>query len=260
MTLDDVDKMVRAILDNSRAATTTERYLAINHGHREIVRTIMDVRADHFIHETGDFVIAGGLMRHVLTGPAFEGKPVQRIRKIVSLGPDAAATIAGTIGAGSGGAGSGPYGGGDLPGNTSSPTVRRWIPRAISSREFAQMELTAPQDAPEVFYDLIYPSGLPTLAIAPALISDDTPFISTIYEPPRLTVPTDIIEPIVEKHIELCIAFSMDWLLRAVNDSDADRWGADAMQLRSHLVAHVAPKIEQETQAVGSALWDLGMD
>lgn len=260
MTLNDVDTMVVSILNNSRAATTAERYLAINHAYREIVRTILDVRSDHFLFETGDFTIPGGAMRVPLRGVEFTSRPVQRIRKIVSLGPDAATLGAGTVGYGSGGYGGNLYGGGTLPGNTASAAIRKWTPRAISSREFQQAELLGSQDSPEVLYDLIYPAGQPTLALAPALISDDTPFISTIYEPVRLTVAASVIEPIIEKHIELVVAYAMDWLLRAVNDPDADRWGADAVQLRSHLIQHISPKIEQETQAVGSALWDLGVD
>ena len=240
MTLADLDALLIPVLGNSRAASPSERYLALNQGYREVIRTILDVRADHFLVETGDVTIPTGKLRIALTGAPFAGRPVIRIRKIVSLGPDATGRIDGT--------------------NTASGQIRRWTPRAISSREFAEAELANPQDAPEVFYDLVQPLGVPTLAVAPALASDDTPLISAIYQPPRLSVVGDVVEPIVEQHIEVVLAYAMEWLLRAVNDADADRWGADAVQHRSHLIQHIAPKIEQQTQAVGSALWDMGSD
>lgn len=261
MIYSDADTQLVAILDRAgRASSSAERRIALNHGYREMVRTITDVRGNFFIFETGDFTVPANQIRVPLTGDVWEGRKVKRIRKIVSLGTDSPGITGGVSGYGAGPYGGGAYGGGTTTNNTASPSPRKWTYREIASGDFRRAELLPPQDCQEIFFDLIMPLGIPTLALAPALSTDDTPFMSTIYGPDRLVLADDVIEPVIEEHIETLLAYAMEWLLMTTNDADADRWGVTAREGKQRIIQHVSPKVEGETNQLGSALWDMGGD
>jgi hypothetical protein len=71
-------------------------------------------------------------------------------------------------------------------------------------------------------------------------------------------VPTSIMEPILADHIDLVLAFAAERLLRSVGDADADRWGADALQLRSELMQDLSKVSEQNSVGVGTDLDGFG--
>jgi hypothetical protein len=257
VTLDDLDQDLVEILSNTRAASTRERYHALNAAYQELCRTLMDVRSEQFLIETGDITVPHGQVRIALTGDGVLGRAIVRVRRITSLSQSFQS--AGSLGAGEGGAGEGGAGG-DTTISVGGTVDRVWTPMSIASSEFLRAEQSPPGDVATVLYDLIFPLGVPTLAIAPALATDDQPLLSLIYFPSPLTAATSVIEPVVGRHSSFMLAHAMERLLRAVNDGESDRWGNDAREQKSRIIQNVAPKIEQGTQAVGSALYDMGYD
>lgn len=253
MTAGDLDALVTSILDNTRPAKPAERYLAMNAGLRAVYYAIKDVQREFFIEE-GNITIPANQSRIPLT--PFE-KPIARIRKLVALGPTAPEPGYGT-GYGEGDYGGGGYGGGGVftgPFMRSS-SLLHFRHAGQSSPEFMAAEYRVAGQNSEVLYDLIFHKGIPHLAIAPVLPTAEIVWLSTVYDPPRLTPadPTVEVEPIAERFIEVAVAYAIEWLLRAVNDADADRWGADAIQRRSAMIQTLGVTVEQHSVGVSSGL------
>lgn len=259
MLLSDVQALVRQVSDRTRPVGDAELVAAINFGYRELIRAIRDLQAEQFVQETNGFVMTAGKTRYPLDDLTLFPKPVRRVRRIVGISATGAVATPG-FGFGQGGFGQGGFGGGGTAGGTGQETVNliqfRWV--GIEDAAFMQAEVLAPTDA--VVYDLIFPGGVPTLAIAPKLTTDQMVQIITVYEPTRLSAPTEAIEPVVADHIEAVVARALEIIFRATNDSDADRWGLDAKEMRSQIIQDVSTRAEQNTTGFGTDLGGMYSD
>jgi hypothetical protein len=184
-------------------------------------------------------------------------KPVARIRKIIALGPDGPYYHVGK------GYGLEKYGteepyGGVIP--TASDRIVFFRHASVTSREFVYAELRPAGDYGQIVYDLVFPYGDPTLAMAPALSAPLRCVITSIYNVPRFgsLIPDDpgsvVVEPIIAHYCEFVVDLAVERFLRSVNDSDADRWGADAMQKRSAIMQDLGTRVEQHGEGVGTDL------
>jgi len=233
MTLGEIDTLVYDIVKRSRATSAGERYAAINHGYRRLARAIRSVKADFFHQLTHGFILRANQVRFALVKPEFP-RPVARITDIIALGATTQ-TLGGL---------------GDTASSTSA-LVFEYGNRA--STTFTEAKLRTPGSSSRILYDVVRYGGTSYLVIAPALSTDETPIIESVYSIPRLIDPEeDSVEAYIADHIEGVVAFALEWLLRAVNDVDADRWGADALQLRAEIIQDLAVKSEQNTVSVQS--------
>lgn len=230
MNLADLDAIVKDLIDLSRPTSKEARWVAINHGYREASRAISAARPEAFLQEAM-VELPANTLRFALTGSEFV-RPVQRVAKIVGLGPSAANLSGSTSAAGS--------------------RVLKFRYASITSEEFRAGEALGATDVGEVLYDMVLPNGVPTLALAPALSTPVLVLVSTIYRPVRLAADAAVVEAVIEQHQELVIAYAMQWLLRTVNDAEASGWGAQATELRAELTQDVSKVSEEGTEAFGS--------
>lgn len=239
-TLGDIDAIVAEKLLTTRPASQLARTAAINRAHRQGIDAIIEVRPDFFLQDDV-VVLPANQLRVPLTTVAFPAhftNPVIRIVVIAVLGSNAP-TLDGTI-------------------VVSSDRVIEFERKEMAGLEFqAAMVLRPGNASTKIFYDLIFPSGVPTLAFAPALGTTVTALVSTIFDPARLSAPADPIQPILgDRFRELLIAGAMAWLLRDVSDTEAGKYDDEATLLQAKLATAVST-VSDRSQSMGSDLYGL---
>lgn len=96
------------------------------------------------------------------------------------------------------------------------------------------------------------------LSIAPAPAVSYTGDLWWVYEPRKLVNDSDFVDPWLAKYGDMIATYAVSWLKRATNDNDADKWQADAQEMRSELMQNSEPLSGQNTEGFGSDLMGLG--
>jgi len=238
-TLGDLDVALQDMIRWSRPASSSSRSVAINYGYRECCRAVAQVRPEHFLQET-IALLPANLYRVSLAGYAL--RPVQRVKMIQVFDPGSPPLLP------------------DQP--VANSYAVRFQYASVESDRFQGSQAAASYATTIVYYDLLYPiqqvgdvvAPVPTLALAPALAQDTTVLLETIYFPLDLTVPEDIVEPIISRNGEAVLAFAMYWLLQTVNDTEARSWQAEGIGKLTLLRDTVAQVSGQNTEFLDSGL------
>ena len=96
------------------------------------------------------------------------------------------------------------------------------------------------------------------LTIAPALATSLTGRLYYMTQRERLQKDTDVLDASVSEHQDVVVAYAMAWLLRTVNDMEAERWFGDAQEMRAELMQDLEPMSAENTEALSSGLAGIG--
>lgn len=265
MLLTELNARLVSLLKNTRVASARERCVALQAGANLVYRAISDIAGGDYFFQESALVIPANTTRIALIDPAVFPKTPKRIRRIISRGQGAADLNLGP-GFGEGGFGEGGFGGGVAAEGSASFNGRfRFVRRDCVHPEFLSAEVRDAVSDGLVFFDLAFRVGFdqanaPILMLAPAILSEETVLVASIYEPTRFTdvafdpSSTVEVEPIIERFEDIVLFRAMEVLLRAVNDSDAATWGADALQARSAMIQTLGKLVESENGHVVSGL------
>lgn len=260
MLVRELDAKLVAILKNTRVASKDERAVALQAGADLVYRTAASVAGGDYFYQESALTILANTSRSPLDDTTVFPKTVTRIRKIVSRGTTAADLRLGS-GFGEGGFGEGGFGGGVAAMGTASFNGKYiFVRRDHVHPEFLRAEMRDPVSEGVVYFDLTVRTGVPTLMLAPALLTDEVVLIATTYRPTKIVAAdlepdaTSTVEPLVERFDDLAVFRAVEVLLRAVNDSDGDKWGADALQQRSAMIQDLGRLVESENGFVATGM------
>jgi hypothetical protein len=235
-TLSDIDALVRPVIELSRPASTAERYSAINHGYGKGIRAVAAARPDYFRQEAMLTIPANILRILLFPGLPFL-KPVLRINHIGVYRPGAPSL----------------FGAGDIAGARDIIFERA----GEQSDRFQNALRATAYEADRIYYDVIFESGVPVLALAPALKTETTALASSIYQPTLLTDSAPTLEPVFDNYQDMIVGYALAWLLRGVNDSEKKEWFDVAEQIKLEMLSHIGPATEQGTDHFDTGLsWD----
>lgn len=265
MLVRELDARLVSILKNTRVAASEERCAALQAGANLVYRAASDgAGGDYFLQESA-LTIPAHTTRVALTAAAGFAKTVKRIRRIIARGTGAPDLGLGE-GFGEGGFGEGGFGGGVAAVGTGAFNGKfEFRRRDHVHPDFVRAEMRDDVSEGVVLFDLVFRAGTgagndPTLMLAPGIVTEEVVLVQSIYEPARFAAAdlqsssTTAVEPIVERFEDIVVFRALEILLRSVNDAEADKWGADALQLRSGMIQTLGKMVESENAGIVTGL------